>query len=525
MTNKSPWPNVSIVITSYNHAHYLADAINSVESQTVKPDEIIVVDDGSTDDPAEIVRRFADASLVRQDNLGLAAARNLGLSRSRGRFVGFLDADDRLTPSAIATNLAQFKKNPECAFVFGAHRHIDKNGKLQGEVKLRRPGKDAFASFLKENLVGMHGTVLYDRDKLLNAGGFDTSLRACEDYDVYLRMSRMHPVACVPEYLADYRHHTNNMSRNNPLMLDSALKALARQKTAASERLDWTAAYNEGVSSWRTYYAGIQLQQLAYAVRRCSGMTRELLNTAFVARLAPRQTFGMLRRRLRRRLDGRKRSKTIGFGDLKRTDPFSQEFGFDRGKPVDRGYVEAFLASHASDIQGRVLEIGDNSYTVRFGGSKVDKSDILNVNDGNPESTFIADLTTGHGLPDGAFDCIILTQTLHLLFDLQRAVSTLWRILKPGGVLLVTVPWVSSIDRGEWGNSWYWSISPLAMQRLLAGEFGANNVSIKTFGNVYAATGFLYGLAEHELDREALDADDPYCPVIVAACVRKQDKP
>jgi SAM-dependent methyltransferase len=184
---------------------------------------------------------------------------------------------------------------------------------------------------------------------------------------------------------------------------------------------------------------------------------------------------------------------------------------------VDRRYVETFLASCSLDISGRVLEIGDNSYTTRFGGGRVTTSDVLNRYDGHPSTTFVGDLAQGDDLPSETFDCIILTQTLHLLLNIPAAVATLRRILKQGGVLLVTVPWVSPIDRGEWDESWCWSIAPTALNRLLSDRFGAQNVEVRHYGNVYSATAFLYGLAEHELNSAMLDVHDPYCPVIVAA--------
>jgi SAM-dependent methyltransferase len=211
----------------------------------------------------------------------------------------------------------------------------------------------------------------------------------------------------------------------------------------------------------------------------------------------------------------------VRFGDLQRTSPISKEFGFDRGKPVDRRYIEVFLASRSSDIRGRVLEIGDNEYTRRFGGDGVTKSDVLNRYQGHPSTTFVGDLADGENIPSDTFDCIVLTQTLHLLFELEGAVATLWRILKPAGTLLVTVPWVSPIDRGEWGDSWYWSLTPAALRRLLSDRFGPDNVDVTHYGNVYAATAFLYGLAEHELRAEDLDVHDPHCPVIVAGRARK----
>jgi SAM-dependent methyltransferase len=223
-------------------------------------------------------------------------------------------------------------------------------------------------------------------------------------------------------------------------------------------------------------------------------------------------------RRLRRSLPGGER---INFGDLERTTPVSSWFGFDRGRPVDRKYIEDFLRSHSGDIRGRVLEVGDNAYTRQFGGSRVLNSEVLHIDPDAPDVTYVADLADGTGLPDEAFDCVVLTQTLHLIYDFSAALRTLHRILKPGGALLLTVPGVSSVDNGQWGGTWYWSFTQAAMGRMLEPIFGRENIEIETHGNVLVATAFLYGLADHEIEQKDFAVTDPAYPVIVAARVRK----
>jgi len=233
-------------------------------------------------------------------------------------------------------------------------------------------------------------------------------------------------------------------------------------------------------------------------------------------------------RRIKRRLVNALRFVTgtppvggVDFGDLRRIKPVSRRFGYDRGAPIDRRYIEDFLAGHATDIRGRVLEIGDNAYTLRFGGEQVSAAEVLHVDAGTPNVTYVADLTDGRGVPDDAFDCVVLTQTLHLIFDMGAAVATLHRILKPGGVLLLTVPGVSNIDQGGWGETWFWSLTPASLERLLAPVFGNDSLKIESHGNVLVAAAFLYGLAQNELSEQELATDDPSYPVILTARVRK----
>lgn len=184
---------VSVVIPTYNHARFLADAIRSTLDQTVDV-EVIVVDDGSTDDPALVVADFADVRLIRQANRGLAAARNAGWSAARGKYVVFLDADDRLLPDALATNLQRFATSPNYAFVFGSYRIVDIEGRVLDVVGPPSPvDGDAYRQFLEGNCIGMHAAVMYRRDRIAELGGFDHQLRACEDYDLYLRMNSFIP--------------------------------------------------------------------------------------------------------------------------------------------------------------------------------------------------------------------------------------------------------------------------------------------------------------------------------------------
>lgn len=207
----------------------------------------------------------------------------------------------------------------------------------------------------------------------------------------------------------------------------------------------------------------------------------------------------------------------VDMGDLARARPMGERFGYDRGTPVDRVYIEAFLERHAGCIHGRVLEIGDDAYSRRFGRG-ITRQDVLHVALGHPGATIAGDLSQPGVLPDAAFDCQILTQTLQYVYDVAAAVAQLKQSLAPGGVVLATVPGVTSVDRDEWKDSWFWSFTEPSVRRLFEKEFGAGNVQIEVRGNVYAATCFLHGLAAEEVDKGLLERNDPAYPVTI--CIR-----
>jgi hypothetical protein len=206
---------------------------------------------------------------------------------------------------------------------------------------------------------------------------------------------------------------------------------------------------------------------------------------------------------------------SVRFGDLRRLEPLSRCYGYDRGRPVDRYYIEKFLAAESRHIHGNVLEIGENTYTSKF-GSGVVKSEMLHVKEGVPGATYVDDLTDGSTLPSNGFDCVILTQTLHLIYDMKAALTTIYRILKPGGVLLCTVPGITQVSDEEWNETWYWSLTANSAKRVFAEVFPPSAVEIKAYGNLLSATSFLHGLADSELTTAELDHFDREYPVTIA---------
>jgi SAM-dependent methyltransferase len=192
----------------------------------------------------------------------------------------------------------------------------------------------------------------------------------------------------------------------------------------------------------------------------------------------------------------RLRRKPRGHG-LPGLEPVSRQFGFDRGKPIDRWYIERFLDRHRADVRGAVLEVAESTYTEWYGDGDVTRSDVLH-HTGNDESTVVGDLTTGDGLGAGTYDCFICTQTLPFIYDVHAAVTGMARVLKPGGVLLATVPGMSQVsrdDKRDWGD--WWRFTSDGTRRLFEEEFG--EVEVEAHGNVLSAAAFLYAYAAEEL--------------------------
>ena len=203
---------------------------------------------------------------------------------------------------------------------------------------------------------------------------------------------------------------------------------------------------------------------------------------------------------------------SVNFGGLRRLTPISTVFGQDRDLlTIERYYIEQFLERHAGDIKGRVLEMGDPGYIRKFGGDKVTREDVLNYVEGNPNATIVADLTDAPHIPDDTFDCIIITQTLQMIFEVDKAIATLHRILKPGGVVLCTSHGMTRVARREGVDDWgeYWHFTSQSKKRLFRAVFPTENVEVSAVGNVFTCICNLHGLGAGEVDQSELDTHDP----------------
>ena len=263
---------VTVVVPCYNGARFLEETLRSALGQTHPDLEIIVVDDGSTDCSGEIARRFP-VRYIHQNNRGLSEARNTGIRESKGSYLVFLDADDRLRPEAIACGLGILEERRECAITVGDHVFISADGgHLKDSLKVATPDFH-YETLLKSNFIEMISTVLFRRSVFEQVGGFNAAFRVAEDYELYLRIARVRPICCHKGVVAEYRMHTSNTSLNSELMLTTTLQVLRSQARYLGNNGERVRAYRKGLRTWRKQY-GRQLAAELAARWRTLGAVR-----------------------------------------------------------------------------------------------------------------------------------------------------------------------------------------------------------------------------------------------------------
>ncbi len=248
-------PSVGLVITTYNDAQFLSSALQSSFAQAHPFDEIIVVDDGSTISPEPIVAEFKGAHFIRQKNTGLSSARNTGLASVTSDFVVFLDADDLLQPTAVAEGLNSHYNHQDAAFVYGGYRVVSEDGNPLSDTIFNDISDSPYSKLLIINYIAMHATVMYKRQLLYDVGGFDPGLPCCEDYDIYLKISRLYPIYGYHALVAEYRHHSSNMTRNYSRQLYWVLQVHLRQALFLDEDSAVYNCWKTGQAKWKDFYA------------------------------------------------------------------------------------------------------------------------------------------------------------------------------------------------------------------------------------------------------------------------------
>lgn len=542
-------PLVSAIIIFWNASKFIEEAIESVFAQTYGRWELLLVDDGSTDMSTDIARRYAERHPDRvfylehdgHQNRGMSASRNLGIRWSRGTYVAFLDADDVWLPSALADQVAILEAHPQAAMVYGpVERWHSWTGKAEDAARDAveavgvRPNSlieppSLLTQFLRNEGTKPSGPMVR-REIVERVGGFEEAFRGrYEDQVFCAKVCLDYPVYVADRCWYRYRRHgesccsSERTGQGDVAYRAARLRFLRWLSTYLSRRPATHPDVRRALRNelWRA--RSPRLYHLAESAYQVEKWTNRL--TLGVARhVLPSPARAWLWARLR----GHDYAPPVGwvqFGSLRRMTPISRSWGFDRGLPVDRYYIERFLESHREDIHGHVLEIGDDRYTRRFGNGRVTKSDVLHVAGHTPTTTIVADLTCAEQIPSDTFDCIVLTQTLPFIYDVSSAVQTIFRILKPGGVVLATLPGITRISRSDlvrWGH--YWSFTSLSAQRVFEEAFPRPCIHCEVHGNVLSATAFLYGLAAAELSPRELDYLDPDYELLITVRAVKPER-
>ena len=532
-------PLVSVVINFLNAGQFIKEAIESVLGQTYDNWELMLVDDGSTDVSTEIAQQYAlknpgKVHYVEHEghqNWGASASRNLGSNNATGKYIAFLDADDVWLPHKLEQQVAILESHPEAVMVYGPalywYSWTEKPEDIQRDyvpelgVQLNtqiEPPKLLSAFLQNEGATPFPSSILVRRSTNTAIGGFDESFRSIYDDQVYCaKLGFETPVFASNECWHRYRLHPDQRTY--------ITVQKGQYHSARLTFLNWLQEYlyrqgGEGGEVWTVLqkelwpYRHSNLHRLLSHARQLVGKMKRLL------KWLARQTLPVSTRMWLRSLwQNRQFIPPVGFvrfGSLRRMQPISRVFGSDRGCCIDRYYIESFLTQNKQDIRGHVLEIGDDSYTRKFGGERVTNSSVLHVTPSNPRTNLFVVLATGTGLPSNTFDCMILTQTIHFIYDVKGAISNAYTALKPGGVLLATFPGISQISRYDmdrWGN--YWRFTTASARKLFGEVFPTRSIKIEAHGNVLVAMAFLQGLAAEELQHEELNYHDPDYEVLI----------
>jgi glycosyltransferase involved in cell wall biosynthesis len=281
-------PTVSVVIPCFNQGRFLRDALDSVLRQTLQQAEIVVVDDGSTDDTAAVARRYPDVRCIRQPNRGLASARNAGVTNTTGEAVVFLDADDRLRPDALAIGARELLAHPTCALVWGRCVRIDEQGTQLPTVPPPPVVGDAYEALLRNNFMWTPAVVMFRRSLCAPMMRFNPAVDAAADYELYLRLVRHFPIHGHAAIVAEYRVHRASMSRNASVMLMATMEVLRNQRPYVAGHGVYARAYDQGQRFWRAHYGEQLLTEIAQEASRFRGWRESGAMLALLARYYPR---------------------------------------------------------------------------------------------------------------------------------------------------------------------------------------------------------------------------------------------
>ena len=499
---------VATIVRCADMLRHVYETVASIERQSVSGGEVVLVTDSST--PAAAQPWLADLARARSCSIAHATGStpgsvwNAGIRVTGAPYVMCVEAGDLLSPSFHEAASARLDEETPVDLVTSGVQWLGPGGVRHATTPTR-----VDLEALVADTETIHSASMFRRQAWIELNGFDETLPALEAYEFWLRLladGRRCEVVEQPLLIRPLRQDTlyRRAWDREPHM--AAVARILGQHTELFARDPATALYG------REQQLREAAAQYREAVARRDDSLREI------------ETLKARAVELRDALPTEERD-AVNLGDLNRTTPVAGDWGYERGQPIDRYYIERFLERHASDIRGIVLEIQEADYTLKFGGGGVTRSDVLDLDASNPRATVISDLRSANNIQSHTYDCVILTQTIHVVDDVHAVLSECARILRPGGVLLATLPSASRVclEYGHDGD--FWRVTEAGARHLFAEIFPAEALEVEAFGNVLVNAAFLYGLGCHELSPADFDAVDPYFPLIVTVKARKPASP
>ncbi len=498
-------PIISVVINSFNGGSAIDASVQSALQQT-EPVEILIVDPGSSDLATQhlLVSYQRPRTRILPVSASNRALKNLVLDQAAGDYLVFLNAGELLHPEFSKITVPAFQRDSRTALGVLASNSssFDEN--------------DPFLA-LPRILIGEGRRLLIAaKAAVIAAGGFDDDAGQFAEWDLSVSLAVKGSRICT--------------------LPGSSIQSKA--PTGSGVDTDWERSldylfskhekcFRENESELSVLLLS-EIDELASKIPDAASRLQNALHEVPSAGASEILSLLHKRENLYRALTPATFPQAvpaeISWGDWRRLSPLSSVWGLDRGKPIDRYYIEQFLGRYSRDIKGTVLEIKDPVYTDAF-GSDVQESAILDIAPENPNATIIGDLAETSALPEDRHDCFILTQTIHVIYDSESVLRNAWRTLKPGGVLLATLPCASRVDYESGLDGDHWRFTPASARRLFEGIFGQGQVQVEAFGNVMACCGFLMGIAAGELKTEELDPQDPYFPLLLGVRAVKSSYP
>ena len=469
-------PRFSVVITGLNTGNQLQSAIERIIYQIDPNDEILIVNNNSKDPiTSQILDRFkkTNIEIVKTGDMGSTHAREIGLRRSRAPIIFAMDSDQIIEPSYFNKAIKILHENSDISFVIcGTHDSKTGFNWIPESAELH--------SILACPRINFP---ILRRESYFHVGGYDISLNIVmqADWELIIRLlEHGHKGILIPEPFIN-SHLPNDMKKldhNNQLFTQHSVQTVVK-KHLESFKMYWKESILGQENNRRLLQAHVDEGNSS--------------------------------------MKSSKPLSPLNWGNLRRVEPVSIVWGLDRGQPIDRFYIDLFLNQHKQDIRGRVLEVKDPGYTKAY-GQGVEKIDIVDISSDNPLATVYCDLANKGSLPENTYDCFILTQTIHIIYDIHQVIDNVAKTLRPGGVVLATLPCVSRIDYESGIHGDFWRFTTASARKLFKEAFGPGNVKIQAFGNVLTCCAFLMGISAGELTQEELNYHDPYFPLLV--CVR-----